>query len=168
MSMSVRAAALLALIFLVFPGAAPSVAQPVALRTIVQAEMPARPNGLAVDAADRIWLALQGSPPSLGMVDARACAVSADCAPTEFALDEDATPRFVAVSRRDGSVWVTATVADGGRVYRFDPATERLDRYDTPGQDPYDIAVDSRGVVWFTDLAEGTINSIRAGRVREV
>src|SRR6266545_1802639 len=133
MSLNARdAMALLAATALVLSGAVTVAAQPLALRTIVQAEMPSRPNGLAVDAEDRIWLALQGNAPSLGMVDARACAVRADCAPTEFALDADAIPRFVAVSPRDGSVWVTAAGADGGRVYRFDPITETFDRHDTP------------------------------------
>jgi streptogramin lyase len=149
-------------------GAAIADAGPFPLRSIIRAEMPVRPNGLAIDDEGRIWLTLQGSPPSLGLVRARACSVRGDCEPEEFELpDADATPRFVAVSPRDDTVWVTATVPDGGRVYHFDPETETFETYETAGGQPYDVAVDSHGVVWFTDLEQGTINSIRAGSVRE-
>lgn len=136
---------------------------------IVRAEMPVRPNGLAIDSEGRIWLTLQGSPPSLGMVNAAACARRSDCRPTEFPLpDADALPKLVAVDRHD-KVWLTAYTGDSpGRVYKFDPDTERFDPpYETPGSDPYDIAVDSRGIVWFTDQNPGTVNSIHEGRVVE-
>jgi streptogramin lyase len=159
---------LLAVSFLL-PGASIGHAGPdiVALKYIVRAEMAVQPNGLAIDARRRIWLTLQGSPPSLGMVDATACAWRAECEPAEFPLpDEDAVPEFVTVDRHD-KVWLTARRDGGGRLYKFDSETETSVTYATPGSKPYDIVVDRRGIVWFTDWSEGTVNSLHAGVVTE-
>jgi streptogramin lyase len=135
-----------------------------ALRHIVQAEMPARPNSLAVDGAGDIWLALQGDPPSLGRVNARECAEDAACEPEQFLLPDDTwTPQFVAVGR-NGRIWLSATrIADGaaqGMIYGFDPETAAFEGFPVPvpavlATEPGDIAVDSRGTVWFVDRALG-------------
>jgi streptogramin lyase len=95
------------------------------------------------------------------MVDASACATESDCTVTEFLLPNgDAIPSFAALDG-EGDIWITATWQGGrGLIYTFDPDTETFVEYLAPGEDPFDIIVDSRGVAWFTDFTGGTINSI--------
>ena len=145
---------------LVLVAAGPAAAQ-LALRRIVQAEMPARPNSLTVDTVGNIWLALQGDPPSLGRVDARACAEDLACDPEEFPLPDDTwIPQFVAVGRQ-GAIWLSATRngSTEGIIYRFDPDTEEFEGFRVPtgilATDPGDLAVDAHGTVWFVDRTRG-------------
>lgn len=139
------------------------------LRQIIQTALPVAPkdanghalgvNGLVIDSAGRIWLTLRGRH-SLGMVNAGACATESNCALTEFLLpNAEAIPKFAAMDGQ-GDVWITATWQGGGLLYKFDPDTETFAEYMAPGEDPFDIAIDSRGVAWFTDFVGGTINSI--------
>lgn len=132
-----------------------------ALRWLVQAELPARPQGLAADRFGQLWLALQGDPPSLGVVVARACAEDGACEPREFPLPAGTgMPRFIAVDR-GGTVWVTASGEDGAFILGFDQDTETFEQFAIPEEiatAPHDIAVDARGTVWFTDLGVGVIS----------
>jgi hypothetical protein len=145
--------------FLAFVTSAPGIAssQPLALRRLVQADLPATkaavgPQGFAIDRQSRIWIALAGRQALGRVASARACAVDSECGVTEFPLpDADAQPQFVAIGRRD-AVWVTAVLpASEGRVYRFDPDTETFDRTVPvlPGGDgfsnPYDVQVIAGG-----------------------
>jgi streptogramin lyase len=58
-------------------------------------------------------------------------------------------------------VWVTAAwPGANGLIYEFDPDTSTFVEYLAPGDNPFDIAVDSHGKVWFTDFTGGTINSL--------
>jgi streptogramin lyase len=140
------------------------------LRQVIQAALPVAlkdanglargVNGLVIDSASRIWLTLRGRH-SLGMVNAGVCATESNCAVTEFFLpNAEAIPKFATLDAQ-GDVWITATWQGGsGLLYKFDPDTETFVEYLAPGEDPFDIAVDSRGVAWFTDFIGGTINSI--------
>ena len=140
------------------------------LRQIIQTALPVAPknangvalgvNGLVIDSASRIWLTLRGRH-ALGMVNAGACATESNCTVTEFLLPNAAAiPKFAALDGQ-GDVWITATWQGGnGLIYKFDPDTETFVEYLAPGEDPFDMAIDSRGVAWFTDFVGGTINSI--------
>ncbi len=156
-----RVTALLLGALLLLSGVGTALGQAFALRRLVQAEMPARPQSLATDAFGQIWLTLQGDPPSIGVVDASACAEDSECEPRQFPLpDGSGTPRFVTVDRH-GKVWVTASGEDGASILSFDQDTEEFEEFAIPAEiaaEPHDIAVDSRGTVWFTDTGVGVIS----------
>jgi len=124
---------------------------PLPSSNLPEAEGKPLPYGLQIDAQDRLW-STQLSGNTLVRFDTRTGTAKLYPMP-----EPDSGPRRHAVAR-DGSVWIPEF--NDGFLDRFDPDTERFDRYDLGDSTigAYDVAVNPvDGSVWITGSLENSL-----------
>ncbi len=102
----------------------------------------ARPHGLLVDGAGRVWYTGNGNG-TIGQLDPATGKVVEHRAPS------GGDPHTLVLAP-DGVIWFT--VQRGQRIGRLDTRTGRITEYPTRGN-PYGLALDRQGHVWFCQLA---------------
>ncbi len=102
----------------------------------------ARPHGLLVDGAGRVWYTGNGNG-TIGQLDPATGKVVEHRAPS------GGDPHTLVLAP-DGVIWFT--VQRGQRIGRLDTRTGRITAYPTRGN-PYGLALDRQGHVWFCQLA---------------
>jgi virginiamycin B lyase len=122
------------------------------------------PNAIAVDSRGDVWFTLAAD-------YAIAELVPADGATHEFRIPDQNGSLVswgVAVDNSRNLVWFTDQLADS--VWSFNVTSASFTRYQVPTRlaSPYQVAVDGRGNVWFTEIDGGKIGEITPqGAIRE-
>ena len=126
-----------------------------AVREIVLATRPSRPDGIAVDSDGAIWVTEMGSD-EIVRIDPIGAGVR------RLALPRGSRPRGIATSAY--AVWVT--LFGSQRLLRIDRSSLAMKSWPGPSgawSHPYAIAVDSHGAVWFSEYSGNTVVRFRDG-----
>ena len=123
------------------------------------------PNAITTDADGNVWFVLQSTSqlaeliPSNGTVHEFHVPESGKIAPSTWGIVVDNARHYV---------WFTD--GDANCIWRFDMANDSFTKFEvkTPAALPYDIALDSHGNVWFSEIA-GKIGEITpSGSLTEI
>ena len=149
----------------------------------------ATPFGVAVDGKDRVWFT-EMSGNSLAVLDPAANTLkeyripsTKDLGEVDWKYDDKArtTPDKTitnysvgnpgaVIAAPDGMIWFVAQL--GNSVVRFDPEKEAFTEYlmPTPNAQPYDLAADSKGRIWFVQKNNGTLAylDLTRGKIVEI
>lgn len=149
----------------------------------------ATPFGLAVDGKGRVWFT-EMSGNSLAALDPAANTIkeyripsTRDLGEVDWKYDDKArtTPDKTitnysvgnpgaVIAAADGMIWFVAQL--GNSVVRFDPEKEEFTEYlmATPNAQPYDLAADSKGRIWFVQKNNGTLAylDLTRGKIVEI
>ena len=112
-------------------------------KSFTEWELPsgARPHGLLVDRAGRVWYTGNGNG-TIGQLDPKTGQV------TEHRAPSGGDPHTLVMDEQ-GIIWFT--VQSGNRIGRLDTRTGAITEFTTRGR-PYGIALDRAGHVWFCQL----------------
>jgi len=118
------------------------------------------PNAIASDEAGDIWFTL-GRPPGIGELN------SANGTLHEFLIQSSNTSKGllswgIAVGKEDGRVWFTDQF--GNAVWSFDVRSRTFTEHPLPHalSNPYQLAEDNRGNIWFTETDGNRLGEISA------
>ncbi len=146
------------------------------------------PNGIAIDSKDRIWLTEMGAN-SLAVFDPASSTLKEYRIPSTVGMPESdwkydprnrtaptnkpiniysvGEPGAVIVDSND-TVWFVMQL--GNSVARFDPVKEEFTEFimHTPNSQPYDLAADSKGLIWFVEQNKGVLGYLDVKKKKNV
>ena len=103
--------------------------------------------GITLDKQGNIWFGVLKDDGPIGMVDAKTLKVKQWYPPTK------GRPQRIQVAS-DGMVWFSER--GGGKIGRFDPATETFKEYPLPGPapTPYALGIDRDNYIWYASTEQ--------------
>jgi len=146
------------------------------------------PHGVAIDSKDRIWITEMGAN-SLAVFDPASSTLKEYRIPSTVGLPESdwkydpkkrtppthdainiysvGEPGAVIVDSSD-TVWFVMQL--GNSVVRFDPVKEEFTEFiiPTPNSLPYDLASDSKGLIWFIEKNKGNLGYLDVEKKKNV
>lgn len=146
------------------------------------------PHGIAVDSKDRIWVTEMGAN-SLAVLDPASSTLKEYRIPSTVGLPESdwkydpkkrtppthdainiysvGEPGALIVDSND-TLWFVMQL--GNSVVRFDPVKEEFTEFmiPTPNSLPYDLASDSKGLIWFVEKNEGKLGYLDVEKKKNV
>jgi len=146
------------------------------------------PHGIAIDSKDRIWITEMGAN-SLAMFDPVTSTLKEYRIPSTVGLPESdwkydsrnrtaptneainiysvGEPGALIVDSSD-TIWFVMQL--GNSVARFDPVKEEFTEFiiPTPNSLPYDLASDSKGLIWFVEKNKGNLGYLDVEKKKNV
>src|SRR5216117_920382 len=130
-------------------------------KTFTEWELPpgARPHGLLVDRAGRVWYTGNGNG-TIGELDPKTGKVVEHKAPS------GGDPHTLVIDERE-VIWFT--VQSGNRIGRLDTRTGAVTEYQARGR-PYGLTLDRAGNVWFCEIAGDRLGRLdpKTGTITEL
>jgi len=117
-----------------------------------------QPLGICVDRAGKVWFGDDGTNRLVGFDP-----VTSTFSPVDIPNNETSCEIWSIVQDSAGALWFGDAISNA--IWSFDPTTGVFTRFPVPTRDsyPFQLAFDSNGTLWFTELYGGKIGELRKG-----